>query len=148
MVSAVISDGPVLDVGAGPGWYLAGAVEPVDARIGLALDSSRFAARRAARAHPRVAAVVADAWSALPVRTASISTVLSVFAPRDLAEFARVLEPGGRVVAVTPEPEHLAELRERFGLLAVDEGKSDSLAADAAAAGLAAVPPRPAGRAL
>ncbi len=139
VVSAVTSEGPVLDVGAGPGWYLAGAVDPVEERIGVALDSSRFAARRAARAHPRVAAVVADAWSALPVRAASIGTVLSVFAPRDPAEFARVLEPGGRVVAVTPEPDHLAELRETFGLLAVAEGKSDTLADDAVAAGLVAV---------
>ena len=140
VVSAVISDGPVLDVGAGPGWYLAGAVDPVDTRIGVALDSSGFAARRAARVHPRVAAVVADAWSSLPVRTAAIGTVLSIFAPRELAEFARVLEPGGRVVAVTPEPAHLAELREPFGLLAVADSKSETLVTDARTAGLAAVP--------
>jgi len=139
VVGAAMSDGPVLDVGAGPGWYLAGVVDPVPERVGVALDSSAFAARRAARVHPRVAAVVADAWSALPVRTASMATVLSIFAPRDLTEFARVLEPGGRVVAVTPEPEHLAELREPFGLLVVDQGKSDSLVADAAVAGLTLV---------
>ena len=43
-------------------------------------------------------------------------------------------------LAVTPEPEHLAELREPFGLLGVDEGKSETLVTDADAVGLDAVP--------
>jgi 23S rRNA (guanine745-N1)-methyltransferase len=83
-----------------------------------------------------VAAVVADAWSVLPVRSAAVATVLSVFAPRDLAELARVLEPGGRLITVTPEPDHLTELRDRLGLLTVDAGKTDALAERADRAGL------------
>jgi SAM-dependent methyltransferase len=35
---------------------------------------------------------------------------------RALAELARVLEPGGRLVAVTNAPDHLHELRELVGL--------------------------------
>ncbi len=71
---------------------------------GLALDLSPYAARRAARCHPRAGAVVADAWRALPVRDAVAGAVLSVFAPRGAAEAARVLAPGGRLVVVTPDP--------------------------------------------
>ena len=83
--------------------------------VGVALDASRYAARRAAAAHPRIGSVVADAWSRLPVRRRGVGTVLSVFAPRDPAEIARVLAPDGRLVVVTPEPDHLAEIRGPLG---------------------------------
>ncbi len=130
--------GPVVEIGAGTGYYLAAVVDrlasgdhpPVDPQVaGLAVDSSRYAARRSAAGHPRVGSVVADAWSALPVLTGAARTVLSVFAPRDPAEIARVLAPGGRLVAVTPQPEHLAEIRGPLRLLTVDEGKPERLAA-------------------
>ena len=55
--------------------------------------------------------------------------MLSVFAPRDPAEIVRVLAPGGRVVVVTPEPDHLVEIRAALGLLTVDAGKPERLAA-------------------
>ncbi len=94
--------------------------------VGVAVDASRYAARRAA-ARPRVASVVADAWSRIPMRDGTAGSVLSVFAPRSAAEIARVLRPGGRLVAVTPEPDHLAEIRDAVGMLAVDPGKPERL---------------------
>jgi 23S rRNA (guanine745-N1)-methyltransferase len=129
-----VEAGPVLEVGAGTGYYLGvvldrmtGALAP-DA-VGLALDSSRYAARRAAAAHPRIGSIVADAWSRLPIRDGVVGAVLSVFAPRDPAEIVRVLAPGGRVLVVTPEPDHLVEIRATLGLLTVDAGKPERLAA-------------------
>ncbi len=130
VAAEVAGDGAVLEIGAGTGQYLAAVVDPEPDRIGLALDSSRFAARRAAHVHPRIAAVVADGWSTLPVRDAAIGTVLSVFAPRTVAEIGRVLEPGGRLVAVTPDPHHLGEIRDVLGMLAIDDGKADKLAGE------------------
>jgi 23S rRNA (guanine745-N1)-methyltransferase len=97
--------------------------------VGVVLDSSRYAARRAARAHPRAVAVVADGWARLPVRDAVLDRVLVVFAPRGGAEIGRVLRPDGRLVVATPEPDHLAELVGPLGLLRVDPDKEARLSA-------------------
>ncbi|MDQ6658514.1 MAG: 23S rRNA methyltransferase [Actinomycetota bacterium] len=117
------STGVVLDIGAGTGYYLAHS-EPV---LGIALDASRYAARRAAKAHPRVGAVLADAWAPLPVRSAAIDTVLVIFAPRTPAEIGRVLRPNGAALVVSPMPAHLAEIRGALGMLDIEAGKADSL---------------------
>jgi 23S rRNA (guanine745-N1)-methyltransferase len=121
--------GCVLDLGAGTGWYLARILDRLPERTGLALDLSKHALRRAARAHPRIAAVACDAWRPLPVREGAAALVLSVFAPRNGPEIARVLRPGGALLVVTPTERHLAELVERLGLLTVDERKQERLAA-------------------
>jgi 23S rRNA (guanine745-N1)-methyltransferase len=113
----------VADVGAGTGYYLARVLDDLPGAVGVALDVSKFALRRAARAHERIGAVVADAWRGLPLRDASVDVVINVFAPRNAAELARILRPGGALVVVTPTPRHLAELVSRLGLLTVDEDK-------------------------
>jgi 23S rRNA (guanine745-N1)-methyltransferase len=122
----------VVDVGAGTGWYLARVLDALAAAgtpsVGLALDLSPHAVRRAARAHPRAGAAVADAWTRLPVRDGVAAVVLDVFAPRNPAEIARVLRPGGALVVVTPLPEHLGELRAALGLLDVEPEKQERLA--------------------
>jgi 23S rRNA (guanine745-N1)-methyltransferase len=58
-----------------------------------------------------------------------MSLVLDVFAPRNAAEFRRVLRDDGALIVVTPAPGHLAELTGPAGLLAVDERKDERLAA-------------------
>ena len=116
----------IVDVGAGTGHYLARVLDRVPG-AGLALDVSKYAARRAARIHPRVGSVVADAWQGIPVRTGSAAVLLNVFAPRNPAEMHRVLRPDGHLVVVTPNPGHLAELVSGLGLLNVDERKRERL---------------------
>lgn len=120
--------GCVVDLGAGTGYYLARALGRTEDRAGLALDASRFALRRAARTHPRIGAVACDAWRPLPLRDATAAVVLSVFAPRDPAEIARVLAVGGALVLVTPTRRHLGELVDALGLLTVDERKAERVA--------------------
>ncbi|GAB2864295.1 methyltransferase domain-containing protein [Actinocorallia aurea] len=123
---AELASGTVLDAGAGTGHYLAACLR--DDSLGLALDLSKHAMRRAARIHPRVGAVVADLWSPLPVRDEMADTVLNVFAPRNAPEYRRVLRPGGRLLVATPGPDHLAELVGPLGLLSVDPRKDERLA--------------------
>jgi 23S rRNA (guanine745-N1)-methyltransferase len=150
-IAGLVREGPVLEIGAGTGYYLGAVLDrpakpgvagaagsSPDARtnagssvnaVGIALDASRYAARRAVGAHPRIGSIVADAWAPLPVRDGVVGTVMSVFAPRDAGEIARVLRPRlGRLVVVTPEPDHLAEIRSDLGLLTVDAGKPARLA--------------------
>jgi 23S rRNA (guanine745-N1)-methyltransferase len=118
----------LLEAGAGSGYYTKVLLEALGGRA-VALDISVAAARRAARAHPRIAAVVADAWAGLPLPDAVVHVVASVFAPRNPAEFARVLRPGGVLVVATPRSEHLREVRRSLGLLGVEQAKQERLAA-------------------
>ncbi|WP_299571006.1 putative RNA methyltransferase [uncultured Williamsia sp.] len=133
LLDAVIGS-RVLDVGAGTGHHLARVVADDDARRGVGIDLSKPAARAIARVSDRVGAVVADAWAGLPVRTDAVDTVLSVFSPRNVDEFARVLVPGGRVVIVAPTPRHLDEIVAPMGMIGVDPTKSDRLGATMSAA--------------
>lgn len=118
----------LLEPGAGTGYYTAALLEGLGGRA-VALDISAAAARRAARAHPRLGAVVADAWSDLPLAAGVVDVVASVFAPRNPAEFSRVLRPDGVLVVVTPRAEHLQEVRQALGLLEVEPAKQQRLAA-------------------
>jgi 23S rRNA (guanine745-N1)-methyltransferase len=127
-VTGTGAPGCVLDVGAGTGYYLAAVLDDLPGRAGLALDASKFALRRAARAHPRIGAAAADAWRRLPVADGAAAVVLDVFAPRNGAELRRVLHPAGRLLVVTPDRGHLAELAGPLGLLSVDPRKQERLA--------------------
>lgn len=117
----------IIEVGAGTGHHLARVLDQLPATTGLAVDISTAAARKAAKAHPRMAAVVADTWQRLPLRDGSVDAVLCIFAPRNAAEFRRVLSPGGVVVVVSPNPGHLAQFREQHGLLGIEPDKARHL---------------------
>lgn len=117
--------GLMLDAGAGTGHHLAAALRARPGSTGVALDISKAAARRSARAHPSVGAVVADVWHRLPLADGCVDVLLDIFAPRHGAEFHRVLRPTGTLLVVTPTADHLAELVGPLGLLTVDPAKAD-----------------------
>jgi 23S rRNA (guanine745-N1)-methyltransferase len=120
--------GLVLDLAGGTGYYLALVLDALDDRLGACVDLSAPALRRAARAHPRAAALGADAWGHLPLADESAALVLSVFGPRNPAEIRRVLAPDGTLIVATPGPDHHAELRRSLGLIGIDERKRERLA--------------------
>jgi 23S rRNA (guanine745-N1)-methyltransferase len=133
-ISAAASDpglegvgGAVVDLGSGPGYYLEHALEAAPTRFGVAIDNSKFAARRAARCHPRAGAVVADIWDEVPIRSGAAALLLNVFSPRNGDEIERLLAPEGRLVVVTPGPAHLKELIEPFSMISVDSDKEERL---------------------
>jgi 23S rRNA (guanine745-N1)-methyltransferase len=108
----------VLDAGFGTGHHLARITARLPGPIiSLGLDISKDAARQAARRWPVPAFAVADLWAEWPAPDEAIDLVVSIFAPKNFRETARVLRPGGWLVVAYPGPDHLIELRERFGLL-------------------------------
>ena len=122
------------EIGAGPGYYLRHVLERHPDSHGVALDVSPAACRRAATTG--LAAVVADTWAGLPLQDGCLDALLCVFAPRNPGEFARVLAPGGRLIVVTPNPGHLAELRQRLGLLGIQTGKAERISDQFTAVGM------------
>jgi len=124
---SVDADGCVVDVGAGTGYYLAAVLDRLPGRDGLALDISKFALRKAARAHQRIGAVACDSWRRLPVADSAAVIALNVFAPREGAELRRILNPAGRLLVVTPASDHLSELIGPLGLLTVGQRKEERL---------------------
>lgn len=106
----------VLDAGCGEGHYTSTwtAAHPGLRLWGvdIAKPAVRMAAKRAG-GDRRARYAVASVYD-LPVLNAGIDLVVSVFAPLHSPEFERVLRPGGRVVTVTPGPDHLAGLKARL----------------------------------
>ncbi len=119
--------GCVVDIGAGVGHYLASVLDMLPGRIGVALDVSKYALRRAARAHERAAAIGCDVWQGLPVRTGSAAVVLSIFAPRNPAEIHRILCDTGILIVVSPTSRHLIELVWKLDLLKIEPEKQERI---------------------
>jgi 23S rRNA (guanine745-N1)-methyltransferase len=120
--------GTVLDAGCGTGNYLAAVIDAMPTALGLGLDSSTYALRAAAKAHPRAAAIACDLFGPIPVASASVDLLLDVFAPRNPTEFHRVLRPDGTLLVTRPTDRHLAQLRERIeGMVGIDPAKEERL---------------------
>lgn len=119
----------LVDAGGGTGRHLSAVLDAVPDAVGLVVDVSKPALRRAARAHPRADAALADTWRALPLADGTAAVLLNVFAPRNGPEFRRVLRPDGALLVVTPQADHLRELVTALDLLRVDPEKSERVAA-------------------
>lgn len=121
----------VLDSGTGTGHYLRAVLDEAGGGGSIAavgLDISKFALRRAAKLNPEAVNLVSDVWQQFPVADSAVDVVMVVFAPRNAAEFARVLKPSGRLIVVTPRHGHLAEIASQAGLLEIEPAKDERLA--------------------
>ena len=95
---------------------------------GVAVDLSKYAARRAARVHPQIGLVVADISIRIPVRDASVALALDIFAPRNAPEHRQTIRRDGALLVGTPLTSHLAELRHALGLFNIDSRKDARIA--------------------
>ncbi len=105
------TDARALDVGCGEGYYTRRLGDGLGSGVLVAgIDVAKPAVAAAASAHPLGYYAVGSAFD-LPVPTGAFDLVLSVFGPIAAAELARVLKPGGAILAVHPGPRHLFSLR-------------------------------------
>jgi len=119
-----ISGSAILDCGCGEGHFL-GALK--GKRFGV--DVSKEAIRCAAKRYQDVTWTVANGMRELPLADHSMDVILSVLAPRNTGEFARVLKPDGNLILGVPGPNHLIELRRLLNTSAGDfEEKADEAA--------------------
>lgn len=106
-----------LDAGCGEGYYLAYIRQCLEHQFPLldvstcGVDISKPAIVAAAKRDHQVTWVVASNKQ-LPVREHCIDIVLCMFGFPNFAAFKKVLKPGGKVILVDPDMNHLIELRE------------------------------------
>lgn len=101
----------LLDLGCGEGYYSKSLVAVAPQATVQAVDISRPAVRLGAKRCPEAHFAVASA-AQLPLADASIDLVTSIFAPVEVQELLRVLQPAAYYLKVTPGPRHLWALRE------------------------------------
>jgi 23S rRNA (guanine745-N1)-methyltransferase len=112
-ISEIIAASPndvVLDAGCGDGFYL-GTLAQQTGFDAHGVDISIPAIDAAARRYPGCEWIVANADRFIPFADGSFSTVLSITARMNAAEFRRVLRDGGRLLVAVPAPDDLIELR-------------------------------------
>jgi 23S rRNA (guanine745-N1)-methyltransferase len=104
------ADPVVVDLGSGTGDLLAALarLRPIN---GIGIDLSTDAADHAARRHPGLTWVVANADRTLPLLDRTVDLVVSVHGRRNPKGCARVLALHGFVLVAVPAPDDLIELR-------------------------------------
>ncbi|MCL2544626.1 MAG: methyltransferase domain-containing protein [Clostridia bacterium] len=100
----------VVDAGCGEGYYARYLHRRLEGAELCAFDNAKEAVAMAAKACRGVRWFVADLTN-VPLRSGAADAVLSLFAPANYAEFARLLGQGGRVIKVIPGEGYLQELR-------------------------------------
>jgi 23S rRNA (guanine745-N1)-methyltransferase len=88
-----------------------------------AIDVSKDALKMAARMHKGCQFALANVHQRIPLVDRSIALITAVCAPRNFAEFSRVLTNNGKVMIAIPTPRHLNQLRSFTKLLEIEEEK-------------------------
>ena len=117
----------IADLGCGTGYYAARLAADFPGAAFLLADRSPVAVRIASKAVPNSTGVVLDLWRPLPIRDGIADVSINVFAPRNPAEFARILRPGGSLIVVVPTERHLEQLRTGGRMLDIPGGKAEQV---------------------
>ncbi len=103
----------LMDMGCGEGYYTARLAAALPECAIAGLDISKDAILKACRRSREIQWLVASS-ARLPVPDASLDAALCVFSPWSWDECLRTLKPGGQVLLVGPDADHLLSLRENL----------------------------------
>jgi 23S rRNA (guanine745-N1)-methyltransferase len=92
-----------------------------------AVDVSKDALKMAARTHKGCQFALANVHQHIPLLDRSIALITAVCAPRNFAEFSRILADNGKIMIVIPTPRHLNQLRSFTKLLGIEEEKEQKI---------------------
>ena len=104
----------ILDIGCGEGFYSRKLQERHPDKTFYAFDISKDSVQIAAKSEPNWAVnwFVGD-LARLPIKDASMDSLLDIFSPANYGEFRRVLSKDGVLIKVIPTENHLKEIRQR-----------------------------------
>ncbi|MCP4543792.1 MAG: methyltransferase domain-containing protein [Chloroflexi bacterium] len=109
----------IVDVGCGEGYYLGRLKNHLDGQLEhdnvcyFGIDISKEATKLAAKRHKEMRFVVANVNQKLLFPDHAVHVLTNIFAPRNAAEFDRVIIPDGLLLIVIPGPRHLTSLSEQ-----------------------------------
>jgi len=121
----------VLDAGCGEGFYLSRLQTALAQEDGcfLGLDLSKTAARMAAAANKSALFFVGDLRERITCADHTVHLLLNIFAPRNPAEFARVMASHGRLLTLIPTPRHLQGLLGAEDVIGMETAKEEKVEA-------------------
>jgi len=101
----------LLDLGCGEGYYTQQIQNALPSTEIHGVDISKSAIKFAAKAHKQIQFCVASAYQ-LPFANNSFDAVVRIYAPSQVGELQRIITPGGYLLAVSPGPQHLVEIKQ------------------------------------
>lgn len=104
-----LNDSKIIDLGCADGYYTNSISKKHPKIIGF--DISKDAIKLASKHHKNILFIVASAKD-LPLSNKSVDIILNIFAPHFIDEYMRVLNDDGFLIKVTPNKNHLLELKE------------------------------------
>ena len=124
--------GVLVDFGCGEGTHLKGVVDALGDRdvVVAGLDLSKDAVKLAAKTARSARFVVGDSRTAIPLNDGVVDVGLVVFAPRGVAELARVMAPGSLLVVAIPQADHLVAVRDAWGGIGIADEKRERTVAE------------------
>lgn len=100
----------MLDIGCGEGYYTNNIANVFSDKTIVGLDISKLAIKIACK-NPNIQYLVASSYK-MPFKDDSFDVCLSIFAPYDIKEVARLLKDDGIFIVVGPMQHHLWQLKE------------------------------------
>jgi 23S rRNA (guanine745-N1)-methyltransferase len=126
----------ILEAGCGEGYYLGELQQFLTSTQSAlsvdywGLDIAKDAVRMAAQRYQRINFLVASTRRKIPIVDHCIDLLLTIFAPRNPAEYQRMMATNGAVIIVIPGTNHLRQLRTMLMMSEREASKQDEVIAD------------------